>query len=331
MPNPRIIDIPASPDTREIATVQSAALVKVEVDAAISTAKQYPRDLDRFSTNAMKLVETVAMQKSTREGGEELFYSLPRGGKVIEGPSVRLAEIIAHTYGNCRVGVRTVAEESDFVVCQGVFHDLEQNVAITFEVKRRIRRRDGTRYDDDMIGVTANAGCGIAYRNAVLKGVPKAFWLPLYEKARKMAGGSEKEAAKNRKAVIDYFGKMGVAEKDVLRVAGVGKLSDIGPDQIATLRGIATAIKDGETTKAAAFGGEEKESRKSQVKESKPDPKAKISKEQISQIYSLAADLALESTEIPKAIKEVGHAGKLADLPASLFAALAENLQKRAH
>ena len=216
LPRERIIDMPSSPDVREIATVPTAALARVEVDSQISTAKQYPRDMDRFASTAMKLVETVAMQKSTREGGEELFYSMPRGGKIIEGPSVRLAEIIAHTYGNCRVGARTVAEETDFVVCQGVFHDLEQNVAITFEIKRRIRKRDGTRYDDDMIGVTANAGCGIAYRNAVLKGVPKGFWLPLYERARKLAGGAEKDAAKNRKAVMDYFGKLGVKEVERL-------------------------------------------------------------------------------------------------------------------
>ena len=334
LPRERIIDMPSSPDVREIATVPTAALARVEVDSQISTAKQYPRDMDRFASTAMKLVETVAMQKSTREGGEELFYSMPRGGKIIEGPSVRLAEIIAHTYGNCRVGARTVAEETDFVVCQGVFHDLEQNVAITFEIKRRIRKRDGTRYDDDMIGVTANAGCGIAYRNAVLKGVPKGFWLPLYERARKLAGGAEKDAAKNRKAVMDYFGKLGVKEVDVLRVADVKTVADLGPDQIATLRGIATAIKDGDTTGAAAFGTPEKETkRESKIKEK---PKAKqeveasgpISAEAFDQIYGLLPDLKLTMQQCVGIMKKLGHAGPPKQFPASKFQGLIAALEK---
>jgi hypothetical protein len=323
--------MPPSIEVREIATIPSAALARVEIDSAIATAKQYPRDYDRFASTAMKLVETVSMQKSTREGGEELFYSLPRGGKLIEGPSVRLAEIIAHTYGNCRVGARTVSEEEKFVVCQGVFHDLEQNVAITFEIRRRITRKDGSRFDDDMVSTTANAGCGIAYRNAVLKGVPKGFWLPLYEKARKLAGGAEKDAAKNRKAVLDYFAKLGAKEADVLRVAGVKSNSELGPDQIATLRGIATAIKDGDTTAAAAFGVAEKEvKRESSIKAKKADPDAKITKDQVQKIYYLVGDLNLESTDTGKALKSIGFNGKLADLPENLFTPLAEALQKAA-
>lgn len=72
--------------------------------------------------------------------------------------------------------------------------------------------------------------------------------------------------------------------------------------------------------------------RESQVKEqSKSEQRAdKITKAQVSQIYTLAADLALESTEIPKALREIGHKGKLDELPANLCMALAGNLQKRA-
>lgn len=71
--------------------------------------------------------------------------------------------------------------------------------------------------------------------------------------------------------------------------------------------------------------------RESSIKEK---PKAeqkneKISKDQVNQIYTLAADLALESTEIPKAMKQIGHAGKLAELPVFLFTPLAQELQKR--
>lgn len=56
------------------------------------------------------------------------------------------------------------------MTAQGVFHDLERNVAITYEVRRRIVDKNGRRYKPDMIGVTANAACSIALRNAILRG-----------------------------------------------------------------------------------------------------------------------------------------------------------------
>jgi hypothetical protein len=41
---------------------------------------------------------------------------------------------------------------AEFVTAQGVFHDLERNVAITYEVQRRIVDKEGHRYSADMVG-----------------------------------------------------------------------------------------------------------------------------------------------------------------------------------
>ena len=40
------------------------------------------------------------------------FYKLSRGGKTIEGPSVRLAEIVASAWGNLKFGARIIDEPS---------------------------------------------------------------------------------------------------------------------------------------------------------------------------------------------------------------------------
>ncbi|HVI07018.1 MAG TPA: hypothetical protein VND65_01865 [Candidatus Binatia bacterium] len=336
MSREKVIDVVQSPDVREITTVPTAALAKVEVDAAISTAKQYPRDLDVFANKAMKLVETVAMQKSTRGEQAELFYVIPRGGKQIEGPSVRLAEIIAHTYGNCRVGARTVAEENDFVVCQGVFHDLEQNVAITFEVKRRIRDREGRRYNEDMIGTTANAGCGIAYRNAVLKGVPKGFWLPLYERARKLAGGQTKEQTKElRDVALEYTRKCKIPDAAVFKTLGISKLSEMTNDHVATLKGILTAVKDHEMTIEEAFGLKPKAEPKgpSTIKE-KPaaaqqeEVKGPISSQQYDALYDNLTPMGLTMQECVTLMRRLGHKGVPKEFPAAKLQDLVAALEK---
>lgn len=296
------------------------ALTRAEIDSQISTAKMYPRDLKSVISNAMAMVDLVATQKSTREGGEELFYALPRGGKLIQGPSVRLAEIIQHCYGNCRAGARQVSEDATHIVLQGVFHDLETNSAVTFEIKRRITRKDGTRYDDDMIGITSNAGCGIAYRNAVLKGIPKAIWLPLYERARKIAGGSAKpkEVLASAKTAIDFFSKKGVPVAAILKVLGVETPRDITTDGVATLKGIAEAIRSGETTVAAAFGLREENGdgkvRDAEVVDDKDKP---IGKNQAQDIWVMLTDAGLGESDLKKALKQLKHSGDLESLPVS--------------
>ncbi|MFN8826683.1 MAG: hypothetical protein ACK501_17070, partial [Planctomycetota bacterium] len=46
---------------------------------------------------------------------------------------------------------------------------------------RRITGKNGRRYSSDMIGVTGNAACSIALRNAVFRGIPRAFWIDIYD------------------------------------------------------------------------------------------------------------------------------------------------------
>lgn len=303
------------------------ALVKAEIDTQIATARAYPRDLAKFDTTAEDLIEKhMALAKKPEDC---LNYALPRGGKVIQGPNARFAEIVAYSYGNLRISRDLVSEEGKYVICESICHDLQTNNAERVRVRRRITNRDGIRYDDDMVGVTSNAGASIARRNAVLVVIPKSLWWPLYQKALKMAGGeTKKEVSEGAKKSLAYFANLGVTETQVLKLLGIKKASDITGEHVATLRGIASAINSGETTAAKAFGGEEPK-RKSAVKEQKPKPDAKISKDQAQKIYMLVADLNLETDVIGKCLKEIGHSGKLADLPADKFTALAQAIEKR--
>lgn len=223
------------------------AISKAELDQQITTARAYPRSLRRFVEECMDMATL-----NERIAGE-CIYALPRDGKTIEGPSARLAEIVASAWGNCRAGARVVDEGPEFITAQGIFHDLERNVAITYEVRRRITDKHGKRYKADMVGVTGNAACSIALRNAVFKGVPKAFWSDIYDAARKAAVGDVKTIANRRADALARLQKMGATQDQVLAVLNVKGVEDIGTEELATLFGIATAIKDGDTTVEEAF------------------------------------------------------------------------------
>ena len=234
-----------------------ALLNRSEIDMQVATAHKYPRSIKRFRDETLQMVtlnEVVA---------ESCIYALPRGGKTIEGPSARFAEVIASAWGNCRAGARVVSEQGDFITAQGVFHDLERNVAITFEVQRRITDSKGKRYQADMIGVTGNAASSIALRNAILKGVPKAFWDDMYQAARKVVMGDVKTLANRRAEAIKAFVAFGVNQQQIIDKLEVAGVEDIGLEHLVILRGLLTAIREGDTTAEQAFSVSAKDVQKS--------------------------------------------------------------------
>lgn len=224
---------------------------KANVDVAIATAQAYPRNIKRSTNNA---IATVTLSD---EIAQSCTYALPRGGKSISGPSVHLARILAQSWGNMRVSARVVQVEESYLVSEGVCWDLENNLAIQVSVKRRITDRNGKRYNDDMIAVTGNAGNSIALRNAILSVVPKAVTETVYKTALQHITGDlsdeKKLIAKREKVLKGFKENYNVTEDEVLAVIGKQSVENITVDSIATLIGIAQALKDGDTTVNETF------------------------------------------------------------------------------
>lgn len=245
------------PEIRELPVVDATAVQavsKAELDQMCDIARRYPRSLTKFQRDCR------SMATLNEKVAAECMYALPRDGKSIEGPSARLAEIVVNAWGNCLAAARTVDEGREFITAQGVFQDLERNTKIVYEVRRRITGKGGKRFGADMIGVTANAACSIALRNAVFKGVPKALWADIYGEVRKVIAGDSKTLVNRRADALAHLQKLGATKDMVLAALGVKGVEDIGLEEIVVLGGWANAIKEGETTVEAAFAPKEPES-----------------------------------------------------------------------
>jgi hypothetical protein len=224
-----------------------AALTRSEIDVQIATAKQYPRNLARVLGN----IETLATMDEEVAGS--CFYTLRRQGKVIEGASVRMAEIIASSWGNLRVQARIIGNDGKMITAQGVCHDLESNYAVSAEVKRRITDKNGHTFSEDMQVVTGNAACAIAMRNALFKVVPAALVKKVIDKAKKVSLGESMTLETSRAKMLQYFKTIGVEEKQILDYLSIEKVDEINIDMVVELRGLANAIKEGTTTAKEAF------------------------------------------------------------------------------
>lgn len=255
-------------DTEELAQVISPEVVyqqdKAAIDVQIATAKHYPRNIKRATDNALAI---ATMDKQT---AETCTYAVPRGGKRITGPSVHLAKILAQVWGNLRVEAKVVDIGQTQITSEAVCFDLETNLAIKTQVKRSIMQnemkeingkwqRTGKliRMNEDMITVTGNAANAIALRNAILSVIPRAVVDKVYGAAKQTITGDVSDETKliaRRKQVIDALkDTYNVTEEEILKAIGKASINHIDADDLVTLIGIGTAIKDGDTTVEQAF------------------------------------------------------------------------------
>ncbi len=238
-------------DAEVVETNALTAITRGEVDIQVVTAKRYPRSINK----CMKDAETLAT--ITKETAESCFYALPRGKgakkKNIEGPSIRLAEIMASSWGNLRCEARIIDEGAQEVTAQAAAWDVETNVAIRIEAKRRITYSDGSRYNKDMILMTQNAAISIALRNAIFKVVPRSVVDHIYRSARRVAFGDAKTMIQRRGDMVATFGKLGVGEDRILAAVERDSLGDVAAEDMSVLLGLLNAIRAEETTVDAAF------------------------------------------------------------------------------
>ncbi len=234
--------------------VAASALEQMErasIDVQISTAKRYPRQLGHVK---QQMLSFATLDVETAAG---CFFTLPgrKGGdgKPIQGPSIRMAEIAISTFQNLRAGARVIADDGKVITAQGFCHDLQNNVCVTVEVKRRVTTKEGRRYSDVMVVMTGNAACSIALRNAIFRVVPLALVKPIYEAAKRVAVGDAKTLVTRRADALAHFTKMGVAKEKVFAAVGGKALEDIGLEQLEILIGYANAIKEGDTSVDEVF------------------------------------------------------------------------------
>jgi hypothetical protein len=231
----------AEKDTQtDIVSVDVAPLGRSspEIDMQIATAKQYPRSIQKVKSEALTM---ATVDDAT---AASMSYALPRGGKNITGPSVRLAEIFAIAWGNLRAETRIGEAQGDFIAAEAVCWDLEKNVAIKAETRRRIVDKYGKRYKPDMIMTTGNAAASIALRNAIFHIIPRAYVDSVAAQAERVALGDAKNMTVVRQQHFALFHRFGVTDEQILLRMGRESIEDITVSDIKILRGYFTAIKE---------------------------------------------------------------------------------------
>lgn len=236
----------------ELIIKDTGVIARAELDVQISTAKAYPR-----KNPQLILDQAIALATIDEATAQACFYCLPRKEKdgtkkEIKGASIRLAEIIATSWGNLHAATRIIENDGRHITAEGVAWDLESNVKITKQNKVSIwfgedkkKGHAGYQASQDMQTVLAGAASAKALRNAIFTVIPMALTSRVLEKAMSFAVGDQKTVKSKAATVIDKLVKMGIDQQKILDYYGRTSAGDITSEDLASLIGVGTAIKEG--------------------------------------------------------------------------------------
>lgn len=285
----------------ETASTAIAAAAKAAIEARYILALRRPRDID--------LVRTKLMSECVRPGfAEAAIYRKPVGTKkneqtgdyekqFIEGLSVRFAEAALRCMTNIYQSASSIFDDDTKSIVRVSLMDLEGNgtvehdVTVTKTVERKFLKK-GQRpvssrtnsygdqvyiveaTDDEVLNKT-NALISKARRNLMLQLVPGDVLADCEAKCREtMSNQDAKDPAAARKKIFDAFAGIGVMPDQLKSYLGIEGDAPLLPAQMRELRGIFSAIQDGETTwnaiveaKAPVGEGEKKTAAAKKVEE----------------------------------------------------------------
>ena len=245
----------------ETSTAALSAKAQAQVQARYVMALQSPRNPDRAR-------DRLLAEASRPAFAERAVYRVPRGGKTISGPSIRMAEAILQAWGNVHTQSAIIYEDSEKMIVAVTTTDLETNIThedevVVRKVVERKHVKDGQTVlgerensygdrvflvaaTDDELFMKSNAAKSKSIRTAGLRLVPRYFIDELIAKCEEtMQAETAKSLPSVRAKMVGWFGELGVSKIEL------GKFLGYSPDQatvedMARLRGIGTALKDGE-------------------------------------------------------------------------------------
>jgi hypothetical protein len=250
------------------------AQAEAEVKAACAMALKYPRDWDAVREKLLKECRRPVFAAG-RETGKGAMYSKPVGNGTVKGLSIRFAEAAIACSGHIHVSTRTLSETDDYrkqsvkVWDAQSMNSFSDEITIDKTLERKIIPKGSEilrtrlnkqgellyviRAEPDALLNKENALKSKSIRNSALRLMPG--WLldearETLEATIKAADAQDPDAARHQ--ILDSFTKLGISVEQIKKYLGHDATA-ISADELLQLRGLYTAIRDGETTIAAVF------------------------------------------------------------------------------
>lgn len=224
-----------------------------EAQGKLVIAKRFPRNEVASYAKAMEACQRPSM-------ASKAFYSFPRAGGKVEGPTIRFAEELARCWGNVDYGIKELSQDDGKSEMQAYCWDLETNAQSVQnftnphqrEVNGKMKSLSSQR---DIYENNANMATR-RLRSRILAVLPAWFVEDAIAECKKTLAGNNSEPLIDRvKKMVVQFGKLGVTQAQIEQRLR-RKIDTMTSDDLVDYIGIFNAIKNGESKAVEWFGGE---------------------------------------------------------------------------
>lgn len=220
-----------------------------ETQSAMIVAKKFPRD-------PIAAMDAVLLSCTRQKLAESALYSYTRGGQEVTGPSIRLAEAIAQSWGNMQYGIRELDQRNGESSMEAFAWDVQTNTRRTmqFQVKHERHTKAGSRRltdPRDIYELVANQGAR-RLRSCILGVIPGDIVEEAVRQCEQTLRAKADTSPEAIKTMVEKFAEFGVTQ-DMIQKRLACRIEAIRPAQIVQLRKIYLGIKDGMSTAADWF------------------------------------------------------------------------------
>lgn len=225
-----------------------------EAQGKLVIAKRFPRDEVQAYAKAIEACQRPSM-------AVKAFYSFPRGGQTVEGPTIRFAEELARCWGNIDYGIKELSQDNGKSEMQAYAWDLETNAQSVQNFTNPHQREQGKK----MVTLTSQrdiyeSNTNMAtrrLRSRILAILPSWFVEACVEECKKTVAGDNGLPLVDRvKRMVVMFAKFGVTQEQIEKRLK-RKVDTMTADDFVEYVGIYNAIKNKESKISEWFEGEE--------------------------------------------------------------------------
>lgn len=227
-----------------------------EAQGKLVIAKRFPRDEVEAYAKAMEACQRPTM-------AAKAFYSFPRGGQTVEGPTIRFAEELARCWGNIDYGIKELSQDDGKSEMQAYAWDLETNAQSVqnftnphqrekTDKKTKTVTMEALKSQRDIYENNANMATR-RLRSRILAILPSWFVEDAIEECKKtLAGRNDTPLIDRVKKMVVAFAKIGVTQEQIEKRLKK-KIDTMNADDFVEYTGIYNAIKQGESKIAEWF------------------------------------------------------------------------------
>lgn len=214
-----------------------------EVKGQIFMAKQFPRNPFDAERRILDACKRQSLAKTA-------VYNYPRGGQMVSGPSIRLAEVIAQNWGNLSFGIKELQQLTGESIAMAYAWDLETNTRQekVFTVKHERHTKKGVTFlkdPRDIYELVANNGAR-RVRACILGVIPGDIIESAVEECNKtMAGANDKPLKERLDQMFKLFKEKLDVTQEMIEARFGYKATAFTEKNGVDLANIYNSIKDG--------------------------------------------------------------------------------------